>query len=498
LWPRLLKREAHEGAAHLFEHSEGGHPHQTALNVRKLLDAADLLGEPVSPSFAHCSLSLPKHGSLEEWLRSLPRLARDSTRGRAVQAALESTLAPASRGAQPRLGQPREEAITFKYTAKRSFEVKYWKTIRSLAEGQFINKCNADCVRDAVTQRSLRHHQRDLEALGDHLLDHYHRTIAACGMQGKVLAGELPFQWKTDFDYDWYGGWLNNQTMTTYERNLLVVIPGRNRREAVIMADHYDTAFMEDSYYKERGGRGARLAAAGADDNHSATGALMLAAPVFCRLSREGRLGCDVWLIHLTGEEFPSDCMGARKLCQHLVEGTLQLRLPDGKRRSFSRTRIRGAYVLDMVAHNNDHERDVFQIAPGTGRESASLACHAHCANEIWNASIESWNLRASRRGCSRGRRSPDGAIIPGTALHPALLGEVRPHYDPRSTLYNTDAQIFSDTGVPVVLFMEHYDINRTGYHDSRDTMANIDLDYGAAVVSIAIEAVARAASLIS
>lgn len=42
---------------------------------------------------------------------------------------------------------------------------------------------------------------------------------------------------------------------------------------------------------------------------------------------------------------------------------------------------------------------------------------------------------------------------------------------------------------------MENYDINRKGYHDTRDTMANIDLAYGAAVVAIAIEAVARAAS---
>ncbi len=41
---------------------------------------------------------------------------------------------------------------------------------------------------------------------------------------------------------------------------------------------------------------------------------------------------------------------------------------------------------------------------------------------------------------------------------------------------------------------MENYDINRTGYHDTHDTMANIDLDYGAAVAAIAIESAARAA----
>ena len=74
------------------------------------------------------------------------------------------------------------------------------------------------------------------------------------------------------------------------------------------------------------------------------------------------------------------------------------------------------------------------------------------------------------------------------------LDGQVRPVTDPRSTLYNTDGQVFSDAGVPVVLFMENYDINRTGYHDTHDTMANIDLDYGAALCAITIESVARAA----
>ena len=66
-------------------------------------------------------------------------------------------------------------------------------------------------------------------------------------------------------------------------------------------------------------------------------------------------------------------------------------------------------------------------------------------------------------------------------ALHLPLSGEVRPPYYRRSALYNTDGQIFSDAGVPVVLFMENYDINRQGYHDTHDTMENIDLDYGAA-----------------
>src|SRR5207245_9335423 len=143
----------------------------------------------------------------------------------------------------------------------------------------------------------------------------------------------------------------------------------------------------------------------------------------------------------------------------------------------------------------NDHHRDVFQIAPGTSRESMWLAYQAHRANEVWNTSLAVWERRSSRRGRGRGKRSGDPDRVQETALQPHLSGEIRPHYDPRSTLYNTDGQIFSDAGVPVVLFMENYDINRSGYHDSHDTMANIDLDYGAGVAAIAIEAVARAAT---
>jgi hypothetical protein len=157
---------------------------------------------------------------------------------------------------------------------------------------------------------------------------------------------------------------------------------------------------------------------------------------------------------------------------------------------------VQGVYVLDMVAHNNDRAPDIFQIAPGTGPESLRLSYWAHCANEAWNALTQVWNRRASRRGRGRGHRSKDGFTPPVTAEHPELHGEVRLPWDPRSTLYNTDGQIFSDAGIPVVLFMENYDISRTGYHDSHDTTANIDLDYGSAVVAIAIETVARTASL--
>jgi hypothetical protein len=251
---------------------------------------------------------------------------------------------------------------------------------------------------------------------------------------------------------------------------------------------------MEDVFDTDQGGDGLRAAAAGADDNHSATAALLLAADVLLPMAREGKLARDVWLVHLTGEEFPADCLGARALAQALVERRLRLLGEHGDIVDVSRVRISGAFVLDMIGHNTSRGRDVFQIAPGEGADSARLALEAHLANERWNQRAQQWNSRPDRIGLGRAQRMPDGSRVPPLFAHLSLFGEIRTEWDPRSALYNTDGQIFSDVGIPVVLFMENYDISRTGYHDTHDTMKNIDLDYAAALAAIAIETVANVA----
>ncbi len=484
LWPRLHRRPLPLATLPLY-HQAGNGP-TTARNVRKLFDAFHLRGNrPLPRRFARSLLTLPRDESLAHWLESLHNVGLAAS----VAALLEPETAPGP----SRKGANTPASLTFSKTGKRAFEVAYWKTIALLAEGRYLNKNNADCVRDPVTQSLLPYPGRHLDALGDYLLDYYRKRIAAAKLTGQAMAGSLPFRWSTDFDYSWMGGWLLNKDRPA-ERNLLVVIPGQDRSRAVIMADHYDTAYMADRYEPQYGGKGARLSACGADDNHSATAALMLAAPIFLDLSKRGRLGCDVWLIHLTGEEFPADCLGARHLTQALVEERLTLHL-DEETVDLSGVRVQGVYVSDMIAHNNDREHDVFQIAPGTGRASLWLAEQAAAATAAWNAAVPVWNQQPERKGRPRGRRSPYGNAIPDIAAHLTLDGQVRPVSDPRSTLYNTDGQVFSDAGVPVVLFMENYDINRTGYHDTHDTMANIDLDYGAALAAIVIESVARAAN---
>lgn len=495
LWPRVLERAPHVAALEIFDPKADPRAGQTARNVRKLFQSAGFHpGGRLPRSFARELLTAAKDETLEGWLASLPRRALDPERARRLVLGIEEIL-----DASPENDLSGIAPLTFRRTATRAFEVAFWRRIAALAHGRFLNKANSDRVLDGPSieaARALgRSERRDLDALGDQLLAHHRGCIRTYGTRG-AWAGELPFRWETRSRFPWMGGWALNRTGETLERNLIVVIPGRDRGRAVVMADHYDTAYMEDVYAGKEGPKGARIAAHGADDNHSATAALMLAAPVFLEMSRRGQLDCDIWLVHLTGEEFPSDCLGARDLCRHLVQRTLVARREGGRRVDLSKVRVQGAFVLDMIAHDHDRDSDTFQIAPGAGRESLWLAWHAHVANVLWNRAAEGWNRRPDRRRAEgRSERSADPARVPGIARFPRLLGEVRPPYDPKSTLFNTDAQILSDAGVPVVLFMENYDISRSGYHDTKDTMGNIDLDYGAALAAIAIETVARAAS---
>ena len=391
--------------------------------------------------------------------------------------------------------QPVEKSLTFAATANRAYEEAYWKEIFSLAHGEYTNKDNADVVQNHPTLHKVHHQERDLHKIGDYLRRQYEKAIREAGMEGKSVAGELPFRWETDFEYLQFGGWKANQEGKEYERNILVVIPGKNRNEAVVMADHYDTAYMEDVFAAGNGESGARVSAAGADDNYSASATLLLAAPVFLKMSREGKLERDIWLLHLTGEEFPSDCMGARNFAQHVVQGTLTLKKPDGNTLDLSGVKVNGVLVMDMIAHNKDHDRNIFQISPGTTGESLRLAYEAHMACRAWNSNVPLWNEAPERKGCLPGQRSVKIDEMPPKSLHLKVDGEIRTWEDPHSTLYNTDGIIFSDTGIPVILFMENYDINRQGYHDMHDTMENIDLDYGAAVSAIAVETVARIAT---
>jgi hypothetical protein len=488
LYPRLQERPAYMSALRHIDTRHDHFRHQTALNILTLLDMSQIWHEPRLPrSLARQMLRMPKDERLREWL--------DIVRERATQPTAEQRLVSEIKGRVEETDRPLPEPITYTTTATRAFEAAYWGDIVTLAHGPFVNKVNADVVQDEPTMKHIAHPNRDLHALGDYLIKRHEDAIKEAGMEGMAFVGELPFQWKTDFDLTGFGGWQRNQEGKEYERNILVVIPGKNRGEAVVMGDHYDTAYMEDVYYDWRGGDGARIGAHGADDNDSATATLLQAAPVFLQLAKEGKLERDVWLLHLTGEEFPSDCMGARVFCQALVEKTLKLHLGSDRWIDLSQTKVVGVLVMDMIGHSLDRARNIFQISPGRSEASLRLAYEAHLANEVWNAGTVEWNRQPERLGLGSSGRSADPMKMPEIASHPQMDGEVRTFDNPQSSVFNTDVQIFSDIGAPCILMMEDYDMMRTGYHDTRDTIENIDLDYASALSAICIETIARAAT---
>jgi hypothetical protein len=490
IWPRFLGREIYLMALHDFNTVNDHYAHQTSGNILSLFDCWQKQGrKPLTRSYAHKLINMSKHKTLEQWLDDLIIHSKSKESYLKMRKELDNIIEPVNNNELP-------EAITYNESGNRNFEENWWKDIKFLAHSMFINTDNADIISDEANQPVSRKLHRDLENVGEYFIARHRKAIAETGMEGVAICGELAFKWQTDFDFTAFGGWSLNQKGTIYERNILVVIPGKNRKETIVLGDHYDTAYMEDIYEKSRGGTGARQSSNGADDNYSASATLLLATPIFLKLSKEGKLERDIWLLHLTGEEFPADCMGARNFCKTLIEKNIKMKLENDSFLDLSGIEVKGVYVMDMIGHNRDSDQNIFQISPGKSDASLRLALEAHTANMIWNAGTHIWNQNPERQHLGRGRRITGIQEIPEPAKHLAIEGEVRTLFNPHSSLFNTDCQIFSDAGLPVVLFMENYDINRTGYHDTKDTLENIDLDYGAAFAAIAIETIARMATL--
>jgi hypothetical protein len=228
---------------------------------------------------------------------------------------------------------------------------------------------------------------------------------------------------------------------------LFAEIPGSDPDAApVLMADHIDTAFAEDVYHRT----GQRVSVPGADDNVTATAALLRAAEVL----RDVHPQRPIWLVHLTGEEFPADCLGARQVVSNLL----------GDERD-----IAALVLLDMIGYADGTRDPLFQLSPGDSEASLAMAAIALDVVADLNAT-EEYELR------------------------PLL----EPRFSDRSYLYNTDGVIFADAGYPVLLVNEHLNyystLMREAYHDSTDTSHIINFDYATAVTKVAIETVARLA----
>jgi hypothetical protein len=478
LEPRLEERYGveREMAEKLVDKGES--PDATALNVLKVFEHSELLGEKLPLQTVSALLTLEEGQTASDWLAQLSANAPSTAK------ALESRV---ERGASA----PKVKPLTFGMSLGEKFEHAYWDKIVDLTEGPYRDKNNVDCTAPELNERCRRNH---LPLLADAYFSPYYRSL---GLRAQYHA----FHWVTDFDWQitpgaaWWGGLELNlpgrslkEIARTGHKNVVVVIPGKIHDEAVLLADHYDTAYMDDVFEE----KGLRHAAKGADDNHSGTATLMEAARILSALD----LKRDVWLVHLTGEEFPADCLGARALSEALVNGTPVI---PGRRNP----KIVGLYVLDMIGHSTDRDHDpkarsVFQMATGRGARAAHLGRVAHQVTESWNASVSEWNRKEKRTASWERIQLPKtGKAVPRprTAVYPDFRGEIRPGWHYRSALYNTDGIVFSDSGIPAVLFMENYDIGRAGYHDTKDTLENLDLDFAAGMARIAIETVAQVAN---
>ena len=264
LVPNLLARPAHVAAAGAFPRDPGRLRHTTSHNARKLLEARERLGRPLPQALSRALLRIGHETTIEAWLDSLPGQAANRTAGAALAETLRGTL-----GSDEDPGAPR----VLQHLGTRAFEERIWASIAQLAHGDFRQKNDADGISvnrgrhggpAAAAAHVVTHPHRDLEALGDHLHARYRELIARHGLGGRAEVLDHRFRWETDFAFPWMQGWLKNQHGPS-ERNVVFMIPGRDRSQAVVMADHYDTAYMEDVFYKERGGDALRAPACGAE-----------------------------------------------------------------------------------------------------------------------------------------------------------------------------------------------------------------------------------------
>ncbi len=227
------------------------------------------------------------------------------------------------------------------------------------------------------------------------------------------------------------------------QANLVAIIPGKDRTlPPILFADHFDTAVAEDLYSKTH----ERITNPGADDNTTATASLLRAAVELTDKTPKR----DIWILHLTGEEFPTDDLGARYFFRHLLK---------------TKKDIAGMILVDMIGIREKND-PVYQINSGKTQQSIEVS---QLAMEV------------------------------AKSLPSPFVPTFRERFSDESYLYNTDGYIADSLGFPVVFFNEH--LNRRTiekinhhYHQSTDTSSNLDLEYATHISKVAITTLWNAA----
>ncbi len=227
------------------------------------------------------------------------------------------------------------------------------------------------------------------------------------------------------------------------QSNLIAIIKGGGQGPPVVLADHIDAAVAEDTFART----GRRVTAHGAADNATATATLLGAAAAL----RDARPRRDIWLVHMTGEEFPGDCLGARHFLSELLRAGRDLH---------------AVVITDFVGWHHPG-RPAFQVSPTSVPGSERMAALA---------------LDAARQ------------------LAPELAALYAARDRSRNSVFQTDLLEFELHGIPGVLFNEDMDYadpktHNPNYHQSTDVVANVHMPFAVAVAKVAIETTLRLAN---
>jgi hypothetical protein len=297
------------------------------------------------------------------------------------------------------------------------FAVRYQEDLR-IADGELEARYPLSGRTGRFRTKGSFQPDHDLERMVDYLEERY-----------RVLAIETVRQ-----RFTWRG---------IPQSNLLAILHGTEGGPPVVVADHIDTACEEDTFARTH----ERVTTHGADDNATATAALLGAAAAL----RDAHPRHDIWLVHLTGEEFPSDDLGARHFLSEMMR---------------ARQDIRAVVITDFIGWHPPG-KPAFQVSPTSIPGSERMAALA---------------LDAARQ------------------LAPELSVIYAARNEPRNSVFQTDLQEFEFHGIPGVLFNEDMDYSdrSTGSphnHQSTDVASTLDPPFAAAVAKVAIETALRLAN---
>jgi hypothetical protein len=228
------------------------------------------------------------------------------------------------------------------------------------------------------------------------------------------------------------------------QTNLVAKIPGKDPSlNPVVLVTHIDTAFSQEESRKPGGSK--RVSSPGADDDCTGTAAALAAAKILGGME----LKRPIMIVHLTGSEFPSDSLGARRFIGQMLK---------------EKKDAEGLIVIDAIGRQGTGSAKV-RVSAGDTRGS----------------------LRLAKVACDAARDA--GGIEPSLKFR----------FDPRSRIFPTDGHVFAEAGYPVmVLSEERPELGGTAHQASMpadDSSKGISWDYAASIAKTAIETAAELAN---